>query len=248
MQPRHILAAALLCSTAFACSIASGNAEILLITVQDENNKGVPSDVYIYKTTKLDESNQLLVGETDKDGIYRETHKCEQPQVIRVRPKSRGVYFDPLIKPCKQESMIPVLHRETSVAVAFSGTISDVVLPDGSPGVIATWAYLDISKSDKKAPAATETVCDVTIRPRLDQRVYKLADNKLVPIAKGNTLASQILTSFKERDQFSAVFPSPCLQAGGGISTLENSAAESIDKALTAGVSDINTFKMLNVH
>lgn len=54
-----------------------------MVTVRDQNNVGVPSAVYVYKTPASNEADKLVIGETNEEGIYIENHKCETAQIIR---------------------------------------------------------------------------------------------------------------------------------------------------------------------
>lgn len=225
---------ATLCAAACILSVTPGISETLKVVVRDQNNIGVPSAVYVYKTQASNEANRLVIGETNEQGIYIETHKCETTQIIKARPKSSGEYFEST-RPCKQEVAITVIRRDTPKGFAFNGNVTDVMLPDGSPGLMATWAFIDTNKGESKLSMQAGSTCDVKVLPRLDHKFFKVAGDKLVPFAAGETSSSQVLTNLKTTEHFSAIFPSSCSEAKNKILVLENSLATKIDGAFDSG-------------
>lgn len=227
-------ATAILCAAACALSAAPAAAETLMVTVRDQNNVGVPSTVYVYKTPASNEADKLVIGETNEEGIYIENHKCETAQIIKARPKSSGEYFESM-GPCKQKVAMIVIRRDTPKGLAFNGNVTDVTLPDGTPGLMATWAFIDTNKGESKFSMQAGSTCDVKVLPRLDHKFFKMTGDKLVPFAAGETSSSQVLTKLKTTDHFSAIFPSSCNEAKNKILVLENSLATKIDGAFDSG-------------
>lgn len=43
-----------------------------------------------------------------------------------------------------------VIRRDTPKGLAFNGNVTDVTLPDGTPGLMATWAFIDTNKGESK--------------------------------------------------------------------------------------------------
>lgn len=236
MLKRSCLAATFLVSISCAASAQTATVDTLRITVFDENNTGVRSQVFVYKTPSITADNQILFGETDDQGTYVEKYKCEPTQVVIAHPINSGAYFYSYPKPCKQQIDIPVIRRFAINDKAFNGTLTDVILLDGSPGVVATWAYLDTSKVESKSKSAPAgTTCDVNVRPKFDSKLFRLEGHKLKVVAIGDTTAA--MTNFaKGVDQYSAVFPSSCEEAKGKISTLESKSAAFVDAGFVAGI------------
>lgn len=198
----------------------------LQITVIDDNNTGVRSKVLIYKSPSTTPDNQILLGETDDKGAYSDKYKCDRSHVIVAHPLNIGAYFRSSPMPCRQKVSIPVLRRFAFDGKALSGTTTAVILPDGSPGLVATWAYVETNAIETQAGGGggSGTVCDVNVRPTFNSKIFQLDGDKLKVVGTGDSTSAITAISGLAKTH-SAIFPSNCTEAKGRIINLENAAA-----------------------
>lgn len=219
-----------------ATSLAA--AEPLRVTVISEQNAGVRSSVFVYKNSDL-----VVFGATDDKGVFEREHKCDPAHSVSALAMDKGSFLGSRVVPCTQIMTVQLKNR-TMPKSLYTHSLEQILLPDGSPGLVG---YVGFIKTDKIGGQKGKASCDVKVSAILNQQIFKVGAQELTYLKSGQTPAAVILAEAGGPYEETATFPFDCETASGRIQTLEMATAGRIDAALKIGLPTDKTIKILEL-
>lgn len=206
-------------------SLCPAIASQLKVTVVDQKNQGVLSDVLYF-----DGRNPPPSTMTNNNGLAEISGVCQKISGFEAHPHESGVYFNSPLVPCAKVVVIHLLTRHAPFGVALKSLQITTTLADGSPGVVAFKAGIQSESKD----IGTNS-CQFSVRTVVDRQVYRVVGSAWSEASQTDAANITAETLSERLPNGTMSLPTTCNAARQRIGTLKTSAEKQVIRDFGSG-------------